>query len=668
MSRSRLRQFWIGAICLLGVAVACFVFWLPQRRPNLLIITLDTTRADRLGCYGYAKAQTAALDALAARGVLFENAYATAPLTLPSHATIMTGLYPPEHGMHINGKGQLGVQIPTLAEVLAKSGYETGAFVASFVLHSKFGLNRGFQTYDDEMAGGERHGSETHLMRNGNLVVDAALAWLTPRRAKPFVCWVHLYDPHAPYDSHAESFGDRFRETPYDGDIAFADQQIGRLTEFLKTHGLDEQTVVVVVGDHGESFGEHQEYEHGLMIYKQTIQVPLIVVAPNCRPGHRVSAPVSLVDVFPTVLDSMRMTSAKKVSGRSLHSALQGARSEPHLCYAEADSPFIAYGWSPLQSVTNDAWKYIKTTQEELYDLRADPQELQNLSASQPAQLAEMQRLLAELTGRMSHAPDSETQLSESDWRKLQSLGYAAGGQASPRKSGEILPDVKEMIAHYNAEIDARIYLDEGKFDEAETRLRAVIKAAPDYITARTTLGRVLQKQKRLDDAMAVYEEALRLKPDSADAHFDLANILANRGKLDEAVKHYQAVLETEQLGSMTHLNLAGVYAFQGRADLAREHYELGLEEFPDSASGQFTYGMFLLKQGEAEAALPHVTRAVELQPKSVAMQYQLGIMLLAMQKFDEAEVHLAETLRLDPKHPQAKTQLARARQMREQG
>ncbi len=664
MAHPRLRKLSIGAICLLGLVVAGFVLLRPHGRPNLLIITLDTTRADRLGCYGYAQAQTPALDALAARGVLFENAFATVPLTLPSHATILTGLYPPEHGLHINGKGQLGVQIPTLAELLGKSGYDTGAFVASFVLHSKFGLNRGFQTYNDEMAGGERHGSETHLMRAGNVVVDAALGWLTKRSAKPFFCWVHLYDPHAPYDAHAEEFGERFRDAPYDGDIAFTDRQVGRLLEFLKARGLDERTVVVVVGDHGESFGEHQEHEHGLMVYNQTIQVPLIVASPDCRAGHRVSSSVSLVDVFPTVLDCLQAKSTQKVSGHSLLGALRGDAIESQLCYAECDSPFIAYGWSPLQCLTTESWKYIKTTREELYDLRVDPQELKNVSQEQPAKVAEMQQFLAKMTGRMSHVSELETQLSEADRRKLQSLGYLSGGNGDKVPAGETLPDVKDMIAHYNAEIDARKFLDDGKFDEAETRLRDVIKAAPDYITARTTLGRVLQKQKRVDEAVTVYEEVLKLKPDNAEAHFDLANVLANRGKLDAAIKHYLAVLETDQLRSMTHINLAGVYAFKGQADLAREHYELGLEEFPDSASAQFAYGMFLLKQGDVESALPHVVRAVELQPKSVPMRYQLGVMLLSMRRLEEARVQLEETLRLDPQHPHAKAQLLRARQV----
>lgn len=662
------RLFVGGLVLAAGLSLAAFWFW-PRPRFNVLIVTLDTTRADHLGCYGHASAETPTLDSLAAKGVLFEKAYATVAMTLPSHATIFTGLNPPEHGLHVNGKGRLGTQIPTLAEVLSKRGYDTGAFVASFILHSKFGLDRGFQTYDDEMAGGERHGSETHLMRNGKQVVDAALAWLTRRSGRPFFCWVHLYDPHVPYDAHEESFGNRFRDSPYDGDIAYADQQIGRLLDFLKERGLDQRTVIVVVGDHGEGLGEHEEREHGFLVYNSTIHVPLIVAGPSIRKGgRRISSAVSLVDVFPTVLDSMRLSSGKQVSGRSLHAALRGAAIEPRPCFSEADTAFDAYGWAPQQSIATDAWKYIRTPREELYDLRTDPHELNNLAASQPETLAELQRLLADMTAGMIEPPHANVPLTDLDRRKLESLGYATGGKGDFVPSGEPLPDVKDMIGYYNTELDARELLEAGKLAEAESVLRGVIQAAPEFMTARTTLGRVLQKQKRLEEAIAVYEDALRVKPNNAEAHFDLANVLAGRGQLDAAIEHYSAALETDRLNHMAHLNLAGIYAFRGETELAREHYEAGLEEFPDSSSGQFTYGVFLAKQGEYEEALPHVERAVQLQPENAQMRYHLGFVLLALGRFDEAQAELEETIRLDPQYPGVQVQLQHAKSRQPRG
>lgn len=657
----RVRAILLGVSCLAVVIGLAAWFW-PRPRYNLLVITLDTTRADYIGCYGRSQALTPALDALANSGVLFENAYAAVPMTLPSHATIFTGLYPPEHGLHTNGHGRLQIRLPTLAEVLAKNGYETGGFAASFILHSKFGLNRGFRTYDDDMAGGESFGGETHLVRNGKLMADAALSWLRKHSGKPFFCWVHLYDPHEPYDPHEESFGDRFRDSPYDGDIAFADQQIGRLIDYLKASGLDEQTIVVVVGDHGEGLGEHEEREHGFMVYNATVRVPLIVACPPlCLAGHRVSTPVSLVDLFPTVLDCLQVKSPRQISGQSLRSSLSGADIEPHLCYAEAETPFISYGWSPQQSLSTDAWKYIKTSREELYDLRVDPHELNNLAQSQPQRLVEMRHLLSDVTDRMISCPTTESQLSESDRRKLESLGYLSGSIIDPPLT-ESLPDVKDMIGPYNAELDARELLDAGKFAEAEAKLREVIKVAPGFMIARASLGRALQKQKRIDDAVVVYEEILKLQPDNAEAHFDLGNILAARGELDAAIEHYSAVLQTDRLTSVAHINLAEVYAFKGETDLARYHYEEALEEFPDSASGHFNYGMFLAKQGIIDEALFHIDRAVKLLPGNPQMRYHLGSILLSLGRFDEAQAQLEETLRLDPQHPLAQAELEQAR------
>ena len=659
----RVRAVISGGLCLMAAIGLAARFW-PQPRFNLLLVTLDTTRADHIGCYGHSQALTPTLDTLAKNGVLFEKAYATVTMTLPSHATILTGLHPPEHGLHLNGKGRLGNQIPTLAEVLARNGYETGAFIAAFVLHSKFGLDRGFQTYDDDLAGGERFGDESHLMRNGRQMVDAALSWLTGRRQKPFFCWVHLYDPHAPFEGHAEEFGDRFRDAPYDGDIAFADQQVGRLIDFLKARGLAKRTIVVVVGDHGEGFGEHQEREHGFMVYNSTVHVPLIVSSPpNFKTGHRVSTPVSLVDVFPTVLDCMQVHYANRVSGKSLRGALQGAAIEPRLCYSEADSPFADFGWAPLQGLTSEAWKYVRTTREELYDLRADPHELQNLAESQSAQLAEMQRLLAGVKEQMVECPETAVQLTESDRRKLESLGYAAGRKTDRTPPpGEPLPDVKDMIMHYNAEVDARKLMNSGHAEEAAARLREVVKAAPEFMIPRLTLGAALQKQKLLDEAISVYEEALRIKPDCSEAHFDLAKLLAGQGKLDAAIEHYSAAVQSDPGLAMGHINLASLYMLTGDVERAGEHFERGLEEFPHSAIGHFNYGMFLASQGDAKGTLAHVDRAVKLNPGNAQMRYQLGYILISQGQFDKAVAQLEETLRLDPRHPRTAAQLERAR------
>lgn len=343
-------------------------------------MTLDTTRADHIGCYGYPLALTPGLDSLASNGVTFERAYTPVPLTLPSHTSMLTGLYPPEHGLHINGMGRLDSSIPVLAEVLKEHKYDTGAFLSAFVLNSKFGLNRGFQTYDDDLSATEQADNFVHRRRNGRSVMDAALGWLRQRGSRPFFCWIHLFDAHAPYDARKSRFSDRFASQPYDAGIAAEDAQLQRLVEFLKSSRLSDRTLIVVVGDHGEGLNEHSEQEHGFLLYQATVHVPLVIAGPQfVKTGHRVQTSVSLVDLMPTVLDCLSIKQNISMSGRSLKPALTGETLRSIPCYCESDAPF-EHHWAPLRGVITDRYKYIQTTRDELYDLVDDPGETNNLA------------------------------------------------------------------------------------------------------------------------------------------------------------------------------------------------------------------------------------------------------------------------------------------------
>jgi arylsulfatase A-like enzyme/Tfp pilus assembly protein PilF len=657
---------WGVGLCVL-VAGAAAALWGFRPRPqyNVLLVTLDTTRADRIGCYGYADAHTPTLDALAEEGVVFESAYATVPLTLPSHASILTGLYPPENGMPLNGRGRLDPQLPNLAETLRKEGYRTGAFIASVVLHSKHGLDHGFETYDDDMAGGEQHGHESHLMRNARMVVDSALAWLQDQQDRPFFCWVHLFDPHAPYEGHPEVFRDRFRERPYDGDIAFADLHVGRLIEFLKARGQYERTLIVVVGDHGEGLGEHLEDEHGFMLYNSTLRVPLIVSCPGmCRAGHRVSGAVSQVDLLPTVLDCLRIPPPQPISGVSLLSALKGSQVEPRFCYAETTAVYDAFGWAPLTGVTSDVWKFVHTTRDELYNLKDDPDELHNLADAEPAKVAELRNVLTRLQEQMDAHAELEAPLTASERRKLESLGYQAGGKSPPPvESANGLPDVKDMLGHYNAEIAARKLIGEGRIDEAIASLRSVIEAAPAFIPARMTLAAALQRHGRWEEAVDVFRAAIETDPHASTPHFELGKHFAAQGETAKAVEHYTTAIRLDPHDATAHFNLGSLLFAQGDFEKARAHYEIGLEEFPDSTLGQFNFSMLLASRGELEAALTHARRAAELSPRNPRAQFQLGDVLAAMGNFEDAVIQFEHTLRLDPDYPQGQAHLDQARQ-----
>ena len=345
--------------------------------PNLLLLTLDTTRADRLGCYGYAAAQTPALDAIAARGVRVEQAYCAVPLTLPSHVSLLTGTYPPANGIRVNGGGMLSAELPTLAEEFQIRGYRTGAFVAAWVLSATFGLDRGFDHYDDDV-GGHDGSTEIGSERPADAVCDAALDWLDRQPDVPFFAWVHFFDPHTPYappPGYRQASAD-----PYDGEITFMDAQLGRLTAWLDERQLREKTLIVVAGDHGESFDEHGETEHGMLIYDTTLHVPLIFSFPARLPaGTVLSTGGRLTDVFPTVADLLGWKAPPGTDGISLTPALRAGEGRFPTTYAESRYPRQSFGWAALRSLITAEWKYIDAPQPELYDRDGDAQELTNL-------------------------------------------------------------------------------------------------------------------------------------------------------------------------------------------------------------------------------------------------------------------------------------------------
>src|SRR5207247_1777060 len=360
-------------------------------RPNVILVTLDTTRADHLGCYGYAPAKTPNLDALARGGVLFTQASSVAPLTQPAHSSIMTGMYPTHHGVRVNGNAALGQEQRTIAEALSEKGYRTGAFIGAFVLDGRWGLNQGFQLYDDQFNLEKyKHLDLASVQRPADKVMDAALSWLEGQPSSPFLAWIHFYDAHSPYEPPEPFLSEHRAEGPaglYDGEIAFADQQLGRAVSWLQANGLDKKTVVIVMGDHGEGLGSHGEGTHGYFVYDYALHVPLLVATPfrELR-GVRVDSQVSAVDVFPTVVALTGIEGPGNVQGRSLLPAMFHPRTDTTTyAYGESMTPSLQFGWSSLQSLRSSRYKLIKAPRPELYDLTADPAEETNIYDRQPS-------------------------------------------------------------------------------------------------------------------------------------------------------------------------------------------------------------------------------------------------------------------------------------------
>jgi len=545
---------------------------------NVLLVTIDTARRDRYGCYGDQDARTPSLDALAADGVRFADAVTSVPLTLPSHATLLTGLYPPSHGVHDNGVDVLGPEPSTLAEVLSARGYATGAFVGAFVLDARFGLDRGFDAYDFTVdQDGYRPSMPDFNERSADTVTDAALAWLSEQAtgpdAPPFFAWLHYFDPHLPYTSPLASLPE-FRDRPYDAEIAFADQQLQRVIDWLERTGQRDRTLVVVTSDHGEALGEHGELTHGMFIYEGTMAVPLVMSCPSLIAGPVVhdGPVVGLVDLRPTIEDLLGIASDQAMDGLSLLGDLPADRT----IYMETAGPRRMAGCAVLHGLRSSANKYIQAPESEYYDLHQDPAEEHNLFPRVAAELGPWQdALLARLTGRPVSSAAERT-LTDEEMRRLGSLGYTIS--TSPADS-DTLPDPKWRIRQFNDGMKAQELYDARQYDQAARLSRQVIRSCPDCLNATRVLAFSELRRGNADTAIAILEEAVERTPDIfmvrslaqamiidqeyvaaldvLDLYADLApddgrvpllrgDIKAQRGNLEGALRSYRQALDLD--------------------------------------------------------------------------------------------------------------------------
>ena len=578
------------------VAIVGWVLWRnyqrAEKRFNVLLITLDTTRADRLGCYGYDKAETPALDGLAARGVRYENAYTPVPLTLPSHATILTGLNPPEHGLHDNGRGSLGPGPIVLAEIFRDRGYRTAAFLATFVLDKRFGLNRGFEVYDDRMRPLTSGTDAYHQENPANVVAERAEAWLG-KTSQPFFAWMHFYDPHRAYDAPA-LYRSRHRD-PYDGEIAFMDAQIQRVLDCLGRAGLRDNTLIVIAGDHGEALGEHQERDHGALIYNSTMRVPLILSLPGRLPeGETRPQLAGLIDVAATILDVLNWPRPDSMGGRSL---LRADAADDADCgiYGESEWLMNGFGWAPLYSIKTPRWKYIEAPEPELYDCRADPGELKNLVSVENAIAVEMSTRLQSMRAGMRTVQASPVTLNAEELARLRSLGYLGGSHPTTQPDRGQRKDPKKMMHILNGCVTAKELQAISKHREAVGLLLPLIKQSPQSLELRKT---IISSYKGLKDFVAVKlhaEAYLREDPYDRNIIGNLAGAFVRLGDLDRAVALHREALRlparpdepvrpgVESWTTATlHRGLGQILEHQGKLPDAAEQYEIYLKHVPD--------------------------------------------------------------------------------------
>jgi arylsulfatase A-like enzyme/Tfp pilus assembly protein PilF len=602
-------------------------------RPNVVLITIDTLRADHLPAYGYQKVKTPAIDSLVKDGVLFKRAVAHAPITLPSHTSIMTGLYPMTHGVRNNGDYYLPDSIPTLAEVLQRSGYRTAAFVSAFLLDARFGLNRGFDVYDDSttsQSSQARPELSLTRRRRGDETAAKALAWLDSRGSDqtPFFLWVHFFDPHQDYDL-PEPYLTQYKDHPYDGEIAFTDAQVRALLDRLKGLGLYRDTLVVLTGDHGEGLGEHGESAHSIFIYDSTQRIPLILKLPQERRAGITVAPLARhVDIVPTVLDVLNIpaTAFHDLPGRSL---MGSAPDSAVRSYAEAYLPKDYYGWSSLESVDDGAYKYIQAPKPELYDLGRDPHEKENLQTQQSdramrmqAQLEALQKKYSapEAAGRAAHAPDAAL------LSALRDSGYMGGLPQSAAESGK---DPKDMIGLQETMLSAHHLIAEENYDEAMRVLRRVLKDNPENVSVRATLAETLRKTGHPDESVREYGEIIKLNPDSVSAHLALAHIYIkdwpDYKAAEVEIARAEALAPKEPSIWVMRGDLAQVRGdIAGSMELYKKAQAMG-ERSSDLMVGQ---GSAFNREGRFAQARDELLDAVKTEPDNAEAHYNLGVVL----------------------------------------
>jgi len=633
----------------------------PAARPNVLLITVDTLRADALGCSGNARATAPVIARLAAAGVRFSHAWAHNVTTLASHTNILSGRLPCEHGIRDNLGFRFPTTLPTLADLLRRRGYSTGAFVSAFTLDSRYGLDKGFDVYDDRLT---THSSEDAFEvaeRNGAATVAAAQHWLGQQHKSPWLCWVHLFEPHFPY-SPPSQLARQYAASPYHGEVAAADAVLSPLLEPLLDEAGTHDTVVVFTSDHGESLGEHGEATHGIFAYEATLRVPLILYYPPQLKPRVVTTPARHVDLLPTILEMLDLQAPDDLTGQSL---LAEARGEPasvsnRLVYFEALSGQLNRGWAPLYGVIDHRVKYIDLPVPELYDLDKDPRELTNLAATKPELVAQLQASLAPFR---SADPGASPMLEGAEAREqLEALGYLSPGAPQARASYGVEDDPKQLIKLDAVLREVASLSQRGELEHAIERCQSLVEARPTMLISLLYLAQLQRQAHDLAPALVTLQRAHALdannpvvlsllgstltltgKPQAAvslladqlerpDADVDVLLALglaqARTGRLEAALTTYARARSLDPTHAKTFMGEGTTHLMAGNRVLARQAFEHALELDPGLATAHISLAMLDTEQGRVDAALEHLRAAVSLDPDELARVLALGLRL----------------------------------------
>ncbi|MDD8020736.1 MAG: sulfatase-like hydrolase/transferase [Acidobacteriota bacterium] len=661
-----------GLIFLLS-ALAIFIF-LPRKPSrsglragkdyNVILITIDTLRADRLGCYGYTPDITPTINIWAKAGIRFARCIAQTPLTLPSHTTIMTGTIPIFHGVRDNGGFVVPDKLQTLAESFKSAGFKTAAFVSAYVLDARWGLSQGFDYYFDNFDLGRFEKiSLGEVQRRAEDTINETLSWLDKNKQDKFFIWIHLYDPHTPYDP-PEPYQSQLADRPYAGEIAYTDSQLARLENYLQNNGLKNRLFLIVTSDHGESLGQHGEATHGFFVYQETLHVPLIFVTPFRQfSGKSYSGTVTLADIMPTALELSGVKIPAEVQGQSLVRYFTGQKTtDDRLAYAETYYPRFHYGWSELRSFQNNRYKLILAPVPELYDLVNDPEEEKNLVYTQKKvyeQLLTLSRTFEQKASEKAIQADFSS-VDEDTRERLAALGYLGSFVDPAKLKGKKLSDPKDKINIFNEISKARETGLSGNFDQALADLNKILQEEPTISDGFFALGNIYFKAKRFKEAVKAFTQALELKPDDSFAIINVANCYAASGQLEEAENF---ILEQVRQGfddpQFYHV-LGTLYALRGKYDKAGPYFEECLKKNPRSASAHNALAAICLNRDDLAGAERHLAAARELNPALLNLRYNLAQLREKQNRLDEATELYQQEIADSPNHFKALFNLAR--------
>ncbi|MGA1823750.1 MAG: tetratricopeptide repeat protein [bacterium] len=613
---------------------------------NLVIVTIDTLRADHLGCYGYKDIETPAIDRLANEGVIFTRHYTPVPITLPSHTTIMTGLYPPTHGVRNNGTCIVGDEVTTVAELLRKENYRTAAFVGAYVLHSRFGLSQGFEVYNDTFPPSIDLALPLYNERTAENVLNPAIEWLEKNKEENFFLWIHLFDPHAPY-SPPEPFRESYKIRPYDGEIVYVDSQINRLRQKLKSLNCDKNTLFVLTSDHGEGLDEHGEKTHAVFIYDSTLHVPLIFNLPGILPrGKKISEMVSTVDIVPTIMDILKIPSPEHLQGYSLHSLIRGEQKIFHepstrTLYCESYYPELNFGWSPLEGIKTDTWKFIRAPKSELYRIDKDPAELHNIISQEKTVAQDLSADLTALKKELSISGSDDLAgaiiLDPETRQRLESLGYVWSKPQNIKKGGP-LPDPKDMIKTLEKLDLAMFYSMLGLYQKAIDCLEKVVKADPANIKAHSYLAANYEQAERYDEAIAEYQKVTTMDPDYSEAFNSLGSLYEKKGMFDKAIEQLEIAQSLNGNYLEVYHNLGVVWDRKNEHEKALQYLLQARELDPNHISVRNNLGGVYIKLGRTDEAIREFQRVIHLESHHAEAYNNLGIAYKMAGDYTKAE------------------------------